>query len=86
MNDLLWRYIMVTNKAQNIEYLQAIETLYLKNPELMKSYVEQEELKQKQQLRLKAKDPSRGDSLPLNTKPKGTGKMNSILKNVHSAH
>ena len=86
MNDLLWRYVKVTNKAQNIEYLQAIESLYLKNPELMNSYVEQEELKQRQQLRLKAKDPSRSDSLPLRSKPKGTGQMNSILKNVHNAH
>jgi hypothetical protein len=47
-NDLLWRYAKVTNKGQNLEYLQSIEKLHLKDPERMKSVVIEAELYQKQ--------------------------------------
>ena len=47
-NDLLWRYVKVTNKGQNLEYLQSVEKLHLKDPEKMKSFVIEGELYQKQ--------------------------------------
>jgi hypothetical protein len=47
-NDLLWRYVKVVNKDQNLEYLQWVEKLNLKDPEKMKSIVITAELYQKQ--------------------------------------
>lgn len=47
MNDLLWRYVKLINKDQNLEYLHSVEKLYLNNPEKMKSQVEDQELRQK---------------------------------------
>jgi hypothetical protein len=44
MHDIIWRYIKVTNKSQNLEYIQSVEKLYMSNPESMKSLVEKEEL------------------------------------------
>jgi hypothetical protein len=48
MNDMIWRYIKLSNGSQNLKYLQSVEGLYLTNPEKMKSLVENEELKLKQ--------------------------------------
>ncbi len=48
MNDVMWRYIKLTNHSQNLEYLQLVENSYLENPEKMKSMVEMEELRQNQ--------------------------------------
>jgi hypothetical protein len=47
-NDLLWRYIKVTAGSQNLEYLQRLEKGYLDDPDKVKSFVEQQELTQKQ--------------------------------------
>jgi hypothetical protein len=82
MNDLLWRYVKVTNKDQNLEYLQAIEKHYLKNPESMKAFIEQEELNQTQQSVSKALTTLESDSLLPHNKPNENRKLkkNSILK------
>ena len=48
MHDIMWRYIRLTNRSQNLEYLQSVERKYLGSPEKFRSFVEQEELRQKQ--------------------------------------
>jgi hypothetical protein len=48
MNDMLWRYIRLSNNSQNLEYLQSVERMYLAHPEKMKYLVEKEELRIKQ--------------------------------------
>jgi len=45
MHDVMWRYVKLTNQSQNLEYLQAVERMYLSDPEKMKSLVEKEELR-----------------------------------------
>jgi CHASE3 domain sensor protein len=47
-NDLLWRYIKVTANSQYREYLQTLEQGHAEDPDKMKSFVDQEELNQKQ--------------------------------------
>jgi hypothetical protein len=47
-NDMLWRYIKLSNNSQNLEYLQSVERIYLADPEKLKSLVEKEELRLKQ--------------------------------------
>src|SRR5450432_500148 len=53
-NDLLWRYVKVVSKDQNLIYLQSVEKLHLNDPEKMESIVAEEELHQKQLLESKA--------------------------------
>jgi hypothetical protein len=48
MHDIMWRYVKSTNHGQNLDYLQAVEKLYLGDPAKMKSLVEMEELHRKQ--------------------------------------
>ena len=48
MNDLIWRYIKISNQSENLEYLHLVEESYLENPERMRALVEKEELRQKQ--------------------------------------
>lgn len=57
MNDIMWRYIKISNNAQNLEYLQSVERLYSVDPDKMKTLVEQEELHQKQVLESEMKNP-----------------------------
>jgi hypothetical protein len=63
-NDLLWRYVKVINRDQNLEYLHSVEKLYLKDPEKIKSQIEVGELRQKQLIEADAnnEDPVSLDS------------------------
>ena len=54
-NDLLWRYVKVVSKNKNLEYLQTLENLHLKDPEKMKFFVDEEELRQKHVITRKTK-------------------------------
>jgi hypothetical protein len=47
-NDLLWRYVKVINKGQNLNYLHSVEVLYLKDPIKFQTLVTDFELYQKQ--------------------------------------
>ncbi len=57
MNDMLWRYIKLSNNSQNLEYLQSVERMYLAHPEKMKYLVEKEELKLKQKAESEINNP-----------------------------
>lgn len=73
MNDMMWRYIKLSNSSQNLEYLQSVERLYLADPETMKSFVEKKELKLKQIAESEINNRSHGASdstSPLNKKKK----------------
>jgi hypothetical protein len=48
MHDIMWRYIKLTNKSQNREYLQSIERLCLDNPDKINSIIEKEDLRMEQ--------------------------------------
>jgi hypothetical protein len=48
MNDILWRYVKTTNRAQNLIYFQDLEKMYVSDPDKMQSAVEKEELRLKQ--------------------------------------
>lgn len=67
-NDLLWRFVKIVNKDQNLEYLHSVEKLYLQDPEKMKSRTEEEELYQKQQFEIKATIPLQIDTSPNHSK------------------
>ena len=62
MNDMIWRYIKLSNSSQNLEYLQTVERLYLASPEKMKSLVEKEELKLKQMAKSEISNQGHGAS------------------------
>ena len=73
MNDLMWRYIKLSNNSQNLEYLQSVERMYLTSPEKMKILVEKEELSLKQIAESEINKPghSEADTTPgLNKKRK----------------
>ena len=59
MNDMMWRYIKLSNNSQNLEYLHSVETLYLDDPQKMQSLVEKEELKLKQKTESEINNPGR---------------------------
>jgi hypothetical protein len=72
MNDMIWRYIKLSNSSQNLEYLQTVERLYLASPEKMKSLVEKEELKLKQiaEFEISTHDQSSYDTISVLNKKK----------------
>jgi hypothetical protein len=76
-NDLLWRYIKVTNGGQNLKYLQSIEKRYLDDPKVIRSFIEQEEFKQKQIAESFAADQSQNqlDSVSSSVKRKKKKKL-----------
>src|ERR1700682_6232926 len=57
MNDMMWRYIKLSNNSQNLEYLHSVETLYLDDPQKMQTLVEKEELKLKQKAESEINNP-----------------------------